>query len=143
MITYENIITNLNETKPHLCVLCFWQYIYVLCNPEGGMQLYQFIIIFGTLMLILAQIPSFHSLRHINLISLTLSLAYSACVTAASLKLGKKNNFVSIFSNSFFFCKITNKAFPWQGFPRMPLQETTLLKGRPSVSYLMPSMAFQ
>ncbi|KGN52211.1 GABA transporter 1 [Cucumis sativus] len=68
------------------------KYIYVLCNPEGGMQLYQFIIIFGTLMLILAQIPSFHSLRHINLISLTLSLAYSACVTAASLKLGFSKN---------------------------------------------------
>ncbi|XP_038891454.1 GABA transporter 1-like isoform X2 [Benincasa hispida] len=68
------------------------KYIYVLCNPEGRMQLYEFIIIFGALMLILAQIPSFHSMRHINLISLTLSLAYSACVTAASLKLGYSKN---------------------------------------------------
>ncbi|KAL4015543.1 hypothetical protein IC575_023129 [Cucumis melo] len=68
------------------------KYIYVLCNPEGEMQLYQFIIIFGTLMLILAQIPSFHSLRHINLVSLTLSLAYSASATAASLILGYSKN---------------------------------------------------
>ncbi|XP_023551527.1 GABA transporter 1-like isoform X1 [Cucurbita pepo subsp. pepo] len=68
------------------------KYIYVLSNPEGTMKLYQFIIIFGSLILILAQIPSFHSLRHINLLSLTLSLAYSACVTVASLILGYSKN---------------------------------------------------
>ncbi|CAK9316989.1 unnamed protein product [Citrullus colocynthis] len=67
------------------------KFIYVLLNPEGTMKLYQFIIIFGMLILILAQVPSFHSLRHINLISLTLSLAYSACVTAASLHIGNSN----------------------------------------------------
>ncbi|CAI0544583.1 unnamed protein product [Linum tenue] len=39
-------------------------------------------------MLILAQIPSFHSLRHINLVSLLLCLAYSACATAASVHIG-------------------------------------------------------
>ncbi|KAI3989668.1 hypothetical protein MKX01_036277, partial [Papaver californicum] len=49
------------------------------------MKLYHFVIIFGGLLLILAQIPSFHSLRHINLISLVLCLAYSTCATAGSI----------------------------------------------------------
>jgi len=53
------------------------------------MKLYQFIGIFGILLLFLAQIPSFHSLRHINLASLILCLAYSACVTAGSIHIGK------------------------------------------------------
>lgn len=52
------------------------------------MKLYQFIAIFGGLLLLLAQIPSFHSLRHINLISLVLCLAYSACVTAGAINIG-------------------------------------------------------
>ncbi|XP_042012267.1 GABA transporter 1-like isoform X3 [Salvia splendens] len=62
--------------------------IYLLSNPEGNMKLYEFVIIFGGLMLILAQIPSFHSLRHINLVSLVLSLTYSACATAGSVYIG-------------------------------------------------------
>lgn len=48
-------------------------------------------------MLILAQLPSFHSLRHINLISLLLCLAYSAAATAASIYIGK------FFIYSFYF----------------------------------------
>ncbi|KAM1342354.1 hypothetical protein ACFX2F_006686 [Malus domestica] len=53
------------------------------------MKLYEFVIIFGCLMLVLAQIPSFHSLRHINLVSvLILCLAYSACTTAACIYIG-------------------------------------------------------
>ncbi|KAG5515707.1 hypothetical protein RHGRI_036678 [Rhododendron griersonianum] len=40
---------------------------------------------------ILAQIPSFHSLRHINLVSLVLSLAYSACATAGSIYIGSSS----------------------------------------------------
>ncbi|KAJ0083364.1 hypothetical protein Patl1_30503 [Pistacia atlantica] len=59
--------------------------IYLLVEPNGIIKLYEFVIIFGCLMLILAQIPSFHSLRHINLISLALCLAYSACATAGSI----------------------------------------------------------
>ncbi|KAJ0044415.1 hypothetical protein Pint_05892 [Pistacia integerrima] len=57
------------------------QFIYLLSKPKGTMQLYQFVMIFGILMLVLVQIPSFHSLRHINLVSLILCLAYSACAT--------------------------------------------------------------
>ncbi|CAN0916639.1 GABA transporter 1 [Linum grandiflorum] len=62
--------------------------IYLLTNPNGKLKLYLFITIFGTFMLTLAQIPSFHSLRHINLLSLLLTLAYSACATAASVHIG-------------------------------------------------------
>ncbi|KAK9158783.1 hypothetical protein Scep_005357 [Stephania cephalantha] len=43
------------------------------------------------LLLILAQLPSFHSLRHINLVSLVLCLAYSLCATAGSIYLGNSS----------------------------------------------------
>ncbi|XP_061352360.1 GABA transporter 1-like [Gastrolobium bilobum] len=62
--------------------------IYMLSNPNGNMKLYEFVIIYGCFMLILAQIPSFHSLRHINLVSFILSLAYSACATVGSICIG-------------------------------------------------------
>ncbi|PON75285.1 Amino acid transporter, transmembrane domain containing protein [Trema orientale] len=65
--------------------------IYLLSNPNGEMKLYEFVIIFGCFMLILAQIPSFHSLRHINLVSLLLCLAYSACATAGSVHIGNSS----------------------------------------------------
>ncbi|KAL0418287.1 UNVERIFIED_CONTAM: GABA transporter 1 [Sesamum radiatum] len=65
--------------------------IYLVSSPEGNMKLYEFVIIFGGLMLILAQIPSFHSLRHINLVSLFLCLAYSSCATAASIYIGSSS----------------------------------------------------
>ncbi|XP_065867249.1 GABA transporter 1 [Euphorbia lathyris] len=66
--------------------------IYILSSPNGNMKLYEFIIIFGGLMLILAQIPSFHSLRYINLISLLLCIAYSACATASSIHIGNSSH---------------------------------------------------
>jgi len=68
------------------------QAIYLLSNPNGTMKLYEFVIIFGCFMLILAQIPSFHSLRHINLLSLILCLAYSAGATAGSIYIGNFSN---------------------------------------------------
>ncbi|KAJ4720655.1 GABA transporter 1-like [Melia azedarach] len=66
--------------------------IYLLSTTSRTMQLYQFVVIFGVLMLVLAQIPSFHNLRHINLISLILCLAYSACATAGSIYIGYSKN---------------------------------------------------
>ncbi|XP_044504666.1 GABA transporter 1-like [Mangifera indica] len=65
--------------------------IYLLVEPNGTIKLYEFVVIFGCLMLFLAQIPSFHSLRHINLISLVLCLAYSACATAGSIYIGNSS----------------------------------------------------
>ncbi|KAK7279535.1 hypothetical protein RJT34_24588 [Clitoria ternatea] len=64
------------------------KFIYQLYNPEGTMKLYQFIIICGVVTLILAQLPSFHSLRHINLISLILCVLYATCVTVGSIYIG-------------------------------------------------------
>ncbi|KAJ9159841.1 hypothetical protein P3X46_025305 [Hevea brasiliensis] len=68
------------------------KFIYLLSTSHGTMELYQFVTIFGILMLVLAQIPSFHSLRHINLVSLILSLAYSACAMAGSIYIGHSKN---------------------------------------------------
>lgn len=62
--------------------------IYLLEKPEGTMKLYEFIIFCGLFMLILVQIPSVHSLRHLNLISLILCLAYCACSAASSIYIG-------------------------------------------------------
>ncbi|KAK4482678.1 hypothetical protein RD792_009843 [Penstemon davidsonii] len=78
--------------------------IYLITRPDGNMKLYEFVIIFGGLMLILAQIPSFHSLRYINLVSLILCLAYSTCATAGSIHIGNsskgKERDYSLSSNS-------------------------------------------
>ena len=67
------------------------QFIYLLSRPNGTMQLYQFVIISGVLMLVLVQIPSFHSLRHINLVSLVLCLSFCASATAGSIYIGKQS----------------------------------------------------
>lgn len=67
------------------------QTIYLIARADNGgttMKLYELVVIFGVFMLLLAQIPSFHSLRYINLVSLVLCLAYSACATAGSIYIG-------------------------------------------------------
>jgi hypothetical protein len=65
------------------------QIIYLIYKPNGSMQLYEFIIIFGILMLILSQLPSFHSLRYINLASLVCCLGFSLCVVGGSIYVGR------------------------------------------------------
>lgn len=67
------------------------KFIYLLSTPDGTLKLYHFVIFSGALTLVLAQLPSFHSLRHINLISLILCLFYSACATAGSIYIGNSN----------------------------------------------------
>ncbi|KAL9164197.1 hypothetical protein ABFS82_06G089800 [Erythranthe guttata] len=77
------------------CILLGGQslkYIYLVTTRNGSMQLYHFIIMFGGVTLIMAQMPSFHSLRHINLVSLFLCLAYCACTTAGSISIGHSND---------------------------------------------------
>ncbi|KAL0752992.1 hypothetical protein Bca101_090660 [Brassica carinata] len=66
--------------------------IYLIMEPNGEMKLFEFVILFGGLLLVLAQIPSFHSLRHINFFSLVLCLLYSALAAAASIIIGNKSN---------------------------------------------------
>ncbi|KAJ4772113.1 Transmembrane amino acid transporter family protein [Rhynchospora pubera] len=65
--------------------------IYLIAYPDGTIKLYVFIIIFGALSLVLAQMPSFHSLRHVNLVSLVLCLIYSLCATVGSIYAGHSN----------------------------------------------------
>ncbi|KAG5529550.1 hypothetical protein RHGRI_030071 [Rhododendron griersonianum] len=74
------------------CILLGGQslkFIYLLSEPNGSMELYRFVIIFGSLILLLAQMPSFHSLRHINLVSLCLCLVYCTCTTAGAIYIGE------------------------------------------------------
>lgn len=58
-------------------------------RPEGDMHLYQFIIIFGVFTMILAQLPSFHSLRHVNFAATVLTLTFSAIALGGSLYVGE------------------------------------------------------
>ncbi|CAK9200661.1 unnamed protein product [Sphagnum troendelagicum] len=64
------------------------QIIYQIYKPNGSMQLYEFIIIFAILMLLISQLPSFHSLRYINLASLVFCLGFSLCVVGGSIYVG-------------------------------------------------------
>ncbi|KAG7653522.1 Amino acid transporter transmembrane domain [Arabidopsis suecica] len=66
--------------------------MYLVMQPNGEMKLFEFVIIFGCLLLVLAQFPSFHSLRYINSFSLLLCLLYSASAAAASIYIGKGSN---------------------------------------------------
>lgn len=62
--------------------------LYLTLNEEGGLELYTFIIIFGTFVLLLSQMPTMHSLRHFNFISIFLCLVYSLCAFIGSLIAG-------------------------------------------------------
>ncbi|KAI5079987.1 hypothetical protein GOP47_0005466 [Adiantum capillus-veneris] len=62
--------------------------IYIIYNSNGPLKLYQFISLFGVITAILAQLPSFHSLRHVNFLSLLLCLGYSVCATCGSIIAG-------------------------------------------------------
>jgi hypothetical protein len=75
--------------------LLHFQAIYLLASPGGTIKLYVFVAIFGVFMMILAQLPSFHSLRHVNLVSLLLCLAYSFCAVAGSIYLGTDSSWTS------------------------------------------------
>ncbi|WVZ68101.1 hypothetical protein U9M48_017087 [Paspalum notatum var. saurae] len=81
----------LDVNGPCVVFLNRLQAIYLLSNPSGTIKLYVFVAVFGVFMMILAQLPSFHSLRHVNLISLVLCLAYSLCAVAGSIYLGNSD----------------------------------------------------
>ncbi|KAJ8436573.1 hypothetical protein Cgig2_031514 [Carnegiea gigantea] len=68
------------------------QIMYSTISPHGSMQLYQFIAIATAVMIILSQIPTFHSLRYINLASLLLSLGYCFLVVGACVHAGISKN---------------------------------------------------
>lgn len=64
------------------------QIMYKEIQPAGTWKLYEFIAIVTGVMIFLSQMPTFHSLRHINLVSLFLSLGYTFLVTGACIYAG-------------------------------------------------------
>ncbi|KAK4262870.1 hypothetical protein QN277_028370 [Acacia crassicarpa] len=62
--------------------------LYSNLSPHGPLKLYHFIAMVTVVMIVLSQLPSFHSLRHINLCSLLLSLGYSFLVFGACIHAG-------------------------------------------------------
>ncbi|RLN00448.1 putative GABA transporter 2 [Panicum miliaceum] len=68
------------------------QIMYSNLAPHGPLKLYHFIIIVAVVLAFLSQLPSFHSLRHINLGSLILSFGYTILVSAACIRAGASSN---------------------------------------------------
>ncbi|KAJ6817907.1 putative GABA transporter 2 [Iris pallida] len=62
--------------------------MYANISPEGPLKLYHFIMIVTAVLIFLSQLPSFHSLRYINLASLVLSLGYTFLVVAGCIRAG-------------------------------------------------------
>ncbi|KAF3524257.1 hypothetical protein F2Q69_00048778 [Brassica cretica] len=62
--------------------------MYSSLFPQGTLKLYEFIAMVTAVMIVLSQLPSFHSLRHINCASLLLSLGYTFLVVGACINLG-------------------------------------------------------
>ncbi|GAV69518.1 LOW QUALITY PROTEIN: Aa_trans domain-containing protein, partial [Cephalotus follicularis] len=78
--------------------------MYSNISPNGSLKQYEFIAMVTVVMIVLSQLPSFHSLRHINLISLLLSLGYSFLVVGACIHAGLKN------------CPSIKGTIPWSAF---------------------------
>nr|CAB3460595.1 unnamed protein product [Digitaria exilis] len=66
--------------------------MYSNLSPNGPLKLYHFIIIVAVVLAFLSQLPSFHSLRHINFGSLILSFGYTILVSAACIRAGVSSN---------------------------------------------------
>ncbi|ESQ46759.1 hypothetical protein EUTSA_v10027762mg [Eutrema salsugineum] len=66
--------------------------MYSSLFPQGTLKLYEFIAMVTAVMIVLSQLPSFHSLRHINFASLLLSLGYTFLVVGACINLGLSKN---------------------------------------------------
>ncbi|XP_020546894.1 probable GABA transporter 2 isoform X1 [Sesamum indicum] len=68
------------------------QIMYSNLSPHGPLKLYHFIAMVTVVMILLSQFPSFHSLRHINFVSLLLSLGYTFLVVGACISAGASKN---------------------------------------------------
>ncbi|KAL6177378.1 hypothetical protein ACLB2K_048904 [Fragaria x ananassa] len=66
--------------------------MYTELSPNGSLKLYHFIAMVTVVMMVISQLPSFHSLRHINLGSLLLSLGYSFLAVVACIYAGTSKN---------------------------------------------------
>ncbi|WVZ85051.1 hypothetical protein U9M48_032013 [Paspalum notatum var. saurae] len=68
------------------------QIIYLHVEPHGHLKLYHFIIVVAVVLAVLSQMPSLHSLRHINFGSLIVSIGYTMLVSAACIYAGLSTN---------------------------------------------------
>ncbi|KAL4385248.1 hypothetical protein GQ457_15G008880 [Hibiscus cannabinus] len=68
------------------------QIMYSNLSPNGSLKLYEFIAMVTGVMIVLSQMPSFHSLRHLNFASLVLSLGYTFLVVGACIHAGLSKN---------------------------------------------------
>ncbi|MBA0835194.1 hypothetical protein Goarm_007489 [Gossypium armourianum] len=68
------------------------QIMYSNLSPSGSLKLYEFIAMVTMVMIALSQIPTFHSLRHLNFASLVLSLGYTFLVVGACIHAGLSKN---------------------------------------------------
>ncbi|KAL3498970.1 hypothetical protein ACH5RR_041702 [Cinchona calisaya] len=68
------------------------QIMYSNLSPNGSLKLYEFIAMVTAVMIVLSQFPTFHSLRHVNLGSLLLSLGYTFLVVGACINAGTSKN---------------------------------------------------
>ncbi|KAI3943155.1 hypothetical protein MKW92_021422 [Papaver armeniacum] len=66
--------------------------LYSSLVPDGPLKLYHFIMMVTFVMILLSQLPSFHSLRYINFGSLLLSLGYTSLVVGACIHAGSSKN---------------------------------------------------
>ncbi|PPD89584.1 hypothetical protein GOBAR_DD13474 [Gossypium barbadense] len=65
--------------------------MYENLSPNGSLKLYEFIAMVTVVMIVLSQLPSFHSLRHINFASL-LCLVYTFLMVGACINAGLSKN---------------------------------------------------
>ncbi|KAL3498971.1 hypothetical protein ACH5RR_041703 [Cinchona calisaya] len=68
------------------------QIMYSNLSPNGTLKLYECIAMVTAVMTVLSQFPTFHSLRHVNLGSLLLSLGYTFLVVGACINAGTSKN---------------------------------------------------
>lgn len=68
---------------------CLYKIMYSNISPKGSLQLYEFIAMVTGVMVVLSQLPTFHSLRHLNLASLLLSLGYTSLIVGACIHAGR------------------------------------------------------
>nr|KJB19028.1 hypothetical protein B456_003G081400 [Gossypium raimondii] len=66
--------------------------MYENLSPNGSLKLYEFIEMVTVVMIVLSQLPSFHSLRHINFASLLLCLGYTFLMVGACINAGLSKN---------------------------------------------------
>ncbi|KAK9103829.1 hypothetical protein Sjap_021083 [Stephania japonica] len=66
--------------------------MYSNLSPHGPLKLYEFIAMVTAVMIVLSQLPSFHSLRYINLASVLLTLGYTSLVVGSCIHAGIGKN---------------------------------------------------